>query len=129
MRTMLIRHEPTSASSVRRELALDLDLHGIDEDVIDEVTLVASELIGNAVRHAGLDSSDELDVTWTVRDHEVEVSVEDPSDELPVSRHATPDEENGRGLTIIEALTSNWGYAQTARGKRVWAKIPLRHAS
>jgi serine/threonine-protein kinase RsbW len=129
MGAMLIRHEPTSASAVRREIALDLDLHGVDEDTIDEITLIASELVGNAVRHADLNDKSELDVSWTVDPDEVVVSVEDPSDKTPVRRNAAPDAPNGRGLTIIEALTSDWGYEFTPHGKRVWAKVSLPHAS
>ena len=62
MGAMLVRHEPTSASAVRRELTQDLRLHGLDDDSIDAVTLVASELLGNAVRHSGITADTELDV-------------------------------------------------------------------
>jgi two-component sensor histidine kinase len=122
---MLVRHEPASASAVRREIALDLDLHGVDPDRIDEVALVASELIGNAVRHCDATERNELDVSWTVGTQDVVVSVEDPSETLPVLRHPPPDAPSGRGLTIVQALTSEWGVEPTQRGKRVWARIDL----
>jgi two-component sensor histidine kinase len=122
---MLVRHEPASASAVRREIALDLDLHGVDPDRIDEVALVASELIGNAVRHCDATERNELDVSWTVGTQDVVVSVEDPSETLPVLRQPPPDAPSGRGLTIVQALTSEWGVEPTQRGKRVWARIDL----
>ena len=125
MGAMLVRHEPASASAVRREIALDLDLHGVDPDRIDEVALVASELIGNAVRHCDATERNELDVSWTVGTQDVVVSVEDPSETLPVLRHAPPDAPSGRGLTIVQALTSEWGVEPTQRGKRVWARIDI----
>jgi anti-sigma regulatory factor (Ser/Thr protein kinase) len=72
---MLVRHEPASASAVRRELALDLDLHGVAPGAVEDVTLVVSELLGNAVRHAGVAGSDKLGVRWTVEPDTVLVSV------------------------------------------------------
>jgi two-component sensor histidine kinase len=122
---MLVRHEPASASAVRREIALDLDLHGVAPERIDEVALVASELIGNAVRHSDVSERNELDVNWTVDSKAVVLSVEDPSDAVPVPRHAPADAPSGRGLTIVQALTSAWGVEPTQRGKRVWARIDL----
>jgi len=126
MGIMLIRDEPTSASAVRRELALDLDLHGVDEESIEAATLVASELVGNAVRHAGIGDGGELDVGWTLGRHEVYIRVDDPSRQLPVRRYPTPEAPNGRGLAIIDALSSAWGTEPRPRGKRVWARVPVQ---
>jgi anti-sigma regulatory factor (Ser/Thr protein kinase) len=123
MGAMLVRHEATSASAVRRELTRDLQLHGLDDDTIDAATLVASELVGNAIRHTGVLENGALDIGWTVGPDEVVIYVEDPSHELPVRRHADPHCPNGRGLTIVEALASAWGVDPTPQGKRVWAKV------
>lgn len=128
MGAMLVRHEPTSASTVRRELALDLDLHGVDDTVVDDAALVVSELVGNAVRHAGVDAHEHLDVSWSISEQHLTISVEDPSDEHPVLRRAAPDAPSGRGLSIIAALAVDWGVEPTPRGKRVWATLALRPA-
>lgn len=125
MGAMLVRHEPASAAVVRSEIALDLDLHGVDEDLIHDVTLVATELVGNAVRHGASTSDPEAawTVAWSIGPEEILISVEDPNEALPVVRHAAPDAPNGRGLAIVEALSSEWGVDPTDRGKRVWAKV------
>jgi|SRR5690242_20557571 len=123
MGEMLVRHEPATASVVRNELALDLDLQSIGTDAIDDVTLVASELIGNAIRHASGGDRDAWVVSWTVQDGDVIISVEDPSHDLPVRRNPAPDAPSGRGLAIVETLSSDWGVEHTARGKRVWARV------
>lgn len=123
---MLVRHEAASASAVRRELIDDLEAHGLDEDTIDAATLVASELVGNAVRHAGVPPNGALDVGWTIGADEVVIYVEDPSTALPVRRVATPDSPNGRGLTIVDALTAAWGVEPTDGGKRVWANLTIQ---
>lgn len=126
MGAMLVRHEPTSASAVRRELALDLDLQGFSNDAIDDVTLVATELVGNAIRHGGAAASDP-DLAWTVEwriiGDEVLLSVEDPSPVMPVLRSARPEDTAGRGLAIVDTVASDWGAERTARGKRVWARV------
>lgn len=125
---MLVRQDASSASAVRRQLAADLDQHGVDADAIDEVALVASELVVNAVRHAGSAGGCEFGVRWTVHPDAVIVVVEDPSTELPVPRTPAAGATSGRGLRIVEALTTDWGYELTPVGKRVWAKIALRAA-
>ena len=119
MGAMLVRHEARSASAVRHELAVDLDGHGVDRDSIDAAMLVASELVGNAVRHTSACEDDDLDVGWTVHDDTVLISVEDPSTDVPVLRYPAPDATSGRGLSIVEALTMDWGFEHTPRGKRV----------
>lgn len=125
MGAMLVRHEPTSTSAVRRELTADLQLHGVAPDDVDAVNLVASELVGNAIRHAGIAGDTELDISWAVGDDEVYFVVEDPSATLPEQRFPGRDATSGRGLTIVAALSVDWGAEPTPRGKRVWARVPV----
>jgi two-component sensor histidine kinase len=123
---MLVRHEPTSASAVRHAVARDLELHDVDEDTVASVVLVTSELVTNAIRHGDIaDADDAVDVDWTIHRDHVVVSVEDPSSRLPRRRHPKADDPGGRGLTIVEALSTAWGAEPTRRGKRVWAKLSL----
>jgi anti-sigma regulatory factor (Ser/Thr protein kinase) len=126
MGTILVRHEPASAAAVRRELALDLDLHGVPTDAVDDVMLVASELVGNAVRH-GVTPGNEgrWTVEWTVQPNAVLISVDDPNDAEPVLRHPAPDAPSGRGLAIVSALSNAWGVERHSDGKRVWARVRI----
>ena len=123
MGAMLVRREPASASTVRHELIADLEARGVCADAVDVAALVASELVGNAVRHTTQDR--DLDVHWSISADEVYFSVEDPSPVLPRPYVADSGATGGRGLMIIEALTSAWGFEPTPRGKRVWARVPL----
>lgn len=126
MGAMLVRHEPASAAVVRREIALDLDLHGVDDDIIHDVTLVATELVGNAVRHGShcSDTRNAWTVAWHITPDEILISVEDPNENaMPVVRNAAPDAPSGRGLAIVTALSSEWGVEPVDHGKRVWAKV------
>jgi anti-sigma regulatory factor (Ser/Thr protein kinase) len=126
---MLVRHEPSSAALVRHRLANDLARHGIDRESIDEVVLVASELVGNAVRHTPPGQLDALEVTWTVDDEGVLVAVIDPSFVIPRLRTPRDTEPGGRGLTIVAGVADDWGVRRLDSGKQVWAHVPVRHAA
>ena len=123
--TLLVRHHPASAAVVRREVAADLHAHAVTPDSVDDVVLVISELVGNAVTHSG---DGDLDVAWTVEDDVVIVRVHDASPEAPQLRHVDASSTNGRGLAIVAALALEWGSHRVGNGKQVWARVPVRHA-
>ncbi|MEO9139707.1 MAG: ATP-binding protein [Jatrophihabitans sp.] len=126
MGSLLVRHDPASAGVVRREVAADLTAHEITPDSVDDVVLVISELVGNAVTHA-IDDGD-LDVAWELEDATVIVRVYDSCPGQPTPRQATPTATSGRGLAIVEALAQEWGVHTAGHGKQVWARVPIRHA-
>ncbi|MET8895975.1 SpoIIE family protein phosphatase [Streptomyces albogriseolus] len=95
----------------------------------DDAALVASELVTNAVVHAG------TDVHLTCRLEEdagalvVEVADRHPSrppgdDAAQTPAHDTP--EYGRGLRLVAALAESWGVTYRAGSKTVWARLPTR---
>ena len=122
-----VRHEPASAALVRKAIAADLEAHSVARSCIEDVMLVASELVGNAVIHSGgTHSVDErLDIAWEIGTGEILVLVVDGSSTFPVPRPAMADEPNGRGLTIVSALSADWGFEPTPTGKKVWARVPI----
>jgi anti-sigma regulatory factor (Ser/Thr protein kinase) len=82
---------------------------------------IASELAGNAVRHAAT----EFDVTLGLLAGHLRISVRDRSTTLP---HRSMDAESaltegGRGLMITEALSTEWGAMPADDGKTVWAIV------
>lgn len=95
----------------------------MDCESIDEVVLVASELVGNAVRHT---AAGPLDVTWDLDPDGVTVRVADASTTLPTLRAPLDSEPGGRGLTIVAAVADDWGAYTLGSGKRVWAHVPVR---
>jgi len=86
---------------------------------------VASELVGNAIRHTDAGESATLDVSWDVDGSGVRVCVGDPSDQQPQVRNVGADEPSGRGLKIVDAMSDKWGVERGHRGKTVWAHVPL----
>lgn len=88
----------------------------------DPVQQVASELVANSVRH----SAGENVMIWLTRtDTSVIVHAWDASPVIPVVRSAGPDDEDGRGLTIVAALAARTGSYPYAGGKVTWAAITL----
>ncbi len=123
---LLVRHEAASAAIVRRQLAHDLADYDLPTDAVDDAVLVASELVGNAVRHTDATESATLDVSWDVDASGVRVSVGDPSYEQPQVRNTGADEPSGRGMKIVDAMSDKWGVERGDRGKTVWAHVPLQ---
>jgi len=86
---------------------------------IPDACLVVSELVTNAMIHAGTD----IDLTLAEHRRSVRIAVRDHSQDLPVEQHGRSDED-GRGLGIVAELSSAWGMLPHAGGgKVVWAVL------
>jgi anti-sigma regulatory factor (Ser/Thr protein kinase) len=122
--TLAVQHSAASAALVRHSIADDLAARAVAPDSIEDVVLVASELVGNAVLHTD-QGPGKLSVAWDVEPGAVVVRVADPSDELPRRRTSHADATSGRGLAIVAAIASDWGVLRGGRGKQVWARVPV----
>ncbi|MFQ6146733.1 ATP-binding protein [Streptomyces seoulensis] len=90
-------------------------------DLADTAELLTSELVTNALCHgAGQDVGMRLSLTQ----HSLLIEVRDGSPQRPVLRDAQPDDENGRGLALVDALADAWGIS--ADGTRTWFSLSLR---
>jgi anti-sigma regulatory factor (Ser/Thr protein kinase) len=121
---MRVHHDSASAALVRHQLCEDLRRAGVSQPTIDEVMLVASELLGNAIRHTPHVPDNVLEVSWKLDETGVTVGVDDNSTKPPQRRTPSPHEPAGRGLRIVDALTDGWGVIPHKAGKRVWAHVP-----
>ncbi|MFQ6147488.1 ATP-binding protein [Streptomyces seoulensis] len=110
-------------------------------DRFDDVCLVVSELVTNALRHAmpAVPGPRPCEQAPAVRLHLMHWSerlvcaVRDPSQDSPVAREDTEDfsAESGRGLFLVDSFSDSWGWhplAGTLGGKVVWALFRLRPA-
>ena len=86
---------------------------------------VLSELFGNAVRHACPPRGRLIETRYELALGGVRIEVHDANENWPELRKATEDEEYGRGLLLVDALTgSRWGVSERdGVGKRVWAVV------
>lgn len=89
-------------------------------DVLETVTLLVSELVTNAVVHARSDA----EVSVVLHHDVIRVEVTDTSVEPPQRRDPQPHEPNGRGLAMVDKLTTAWGVEVTGAGKVVWFEVP-----
>jgi anti-sigma regulatory factor (Ser/Thr protein kinase) len=101
-------------------------------DLCDDVALVVSELVTNALRHALPGESSWGDppvrlhlMRWSSR---LVCAVRDPSADCPVAGEAGAASESGRGLYLVHSFSDHWGWhplAGSLRGKVVWAVFRL----
>ncbi len=120
---------PFAASSVgeaRRRLVSDLVAAGIYDSAVCDVALVFSELLSNALRHAGPLSGAGIRVAWRLDADCVQVSVRDGGGETrPELAEPAQGATGGRGLRIVEKLSKNWGTSHDQQGTTVWAQVPV----
>jgi two-component sensor histidine kinase len=100
--------------------------HGLtDVDALNSVEVVVSELTSNAVKH----TSGGATLRIALSKEQVRVEVEDHDAGDPEERQYDPNAVDGRGLLLVSALASAWGYARSETGKRIWAEIALPQGS
>ncbi|MGC4983599.1 SpoIIE family protein phosphatase [Streptomyces sp. DT193] len=96
-------------------------------DIVDDAVVLTSELVTNAVVHAGTSA----DVLCLRSDDGVRIEVADryPEREIPLQATAvnmgSPDREGGRGLQLCAALARRWGVDYTPTHKQVWFQLDL----
>jgi serine/threonine-protein kinase RsbW len=133
---LLVAHEAYSAAHVRHELRRELQALELAPSTIDDALLVVTELVGNAVRHGRPLPDGAVEVSWEVTDTVVHLEVCDGGPGLALAGVPTvPAEANarlerGRGLPIVEELSSRWGTtpAHPSGGCSVYAEVPVRSA-
>ena len=126
---------PTAVASARAH-AQRLVNEWAMADMAENVTMVVSELVTNAVvastdvdgRPKYADAGGSLPVVhvrlWS--DHaRIVVEVWDQSPRVPEAKQPGPEAENGRGLVLVEALSERWGWGRVPgwSGKVVWAEL------
>ena len=112
-------NRPESTPAARAFLSRLLDGWGLPEDVIDDASLLTTELVSNAVRHGtGL-----VTLRVEVEQGVVYVRVHDDAAGLPSVGNAAPTSLGGRGLFIVECVADDWGSDRDEPGKTVWFRL------
>jgi anti-sigma regulatory factor (Ser/Thr protein kinase) len=113
------RERDTAEVSVVRRAVTRL-LAGLDDDVVADVLLCASELVTNAILHG----APPVRVRVDRRPDRIRVTVEDQGPLAPVV-DPEPGAHGGMGLIVVDGVTAGWGSATLAHGKAVWADVPV----
>ena len=110
---------PPSVGAARRFIAARTAAWSFPEPAADQLVLIGSELVTNAVLHART----ELTLTLELREDRVRISVKDRSKAPATLRHYRADALTGRGLGVVAALSDRWGVSTAPDGKVVWAEL------
>ncbi len=110
-RSEVLPGEPASVGRARRMVSGTLESWGLDA-LVDDASLLVSEVVTNAVLHAG------TEVVVSIRRHGsgVRIEVADGSPVVPTRRRYHGDAVTGRGLQILESTASNWGTTTSSGG-------------
>lgn len=110
----------SSPARARMFVSTSLETWGLDV-LVDTATLLTSELVTNGVRHAG--TGMRLLVTRT-GERGVRISVTDHAPTVGVRiGHSDDDAEGGRGLFLVEHMSTGWGSVADDTGKTVWFEL------
>ncbi|WP_062212816.1 ATP-binding protein [Streptomyces sp. NBRC 109706] len=123
---LLLPSEPASAGLARRITRHQLGVRWqLPEELTENAVLLVSELVGNAVQHAG---APEFGLRFRRGRGRVRVEVSDPSRALPV---LLPVREmaviSGRGLFLVDTLADRWGVDLLPQGKCTWFEMRAPH--
>lgn len=107
---------PENRSIAHARTLIAQKLAGLPDEPLQVVLLLTSELVTNAVRYGTGPVG--LHLAWA--EGVVRVEVEDGSPEWPVVQAMDRDALGGRGLILVDALSTNWGVVAGGTGKTVW---------
>ncbi|MGW4647202.1 ATP-binding protein [Kitasatospora sp. NPDC004289] len=134
---LLLADTPNAVGWARRHTRDVLGRWQVPLDLIDSVLLVVSELATNAIRHPGAKQPERLTFAETaeaqtfaldlqLHGQAVVVQVADRDPRPPMLQHVGEEAEGGRGIFLVEHMSSRWGHYQSAGGgKVVWAEVCL----
>lgn len=122
--TMEIAGGPAAALTAR-ELVSELVGPTTSADRMHDLLLLTTELVTNAVKHAGVDEDSKLRLRVEATAQLRRVSVFDPgSTTRPRVKDLDVSEPGGMGLFLVETLSSRWGSDREGDGStRVWFEL------
>jgi anti-sigma regulatory factor (Ser/Thr protein kinase) len=112
------------SASEARHLVTQLNTKGLDS-VIDDVSLLVSELVTNSYRYGGLTGDDAISLTVSRVGRAVRVEIADPGRGATVPTVRRPTADGGWGLEIVRRTADRWGVRRDAGATVVWFEIDL----
>jgi two-component sensor histidine kinase len=113
---------PVSIRFVRESTQAAADICG--QGTAETLALVLSELVTNAVRHAAVATTENIDVTLEFGHEGVKGVVSDPGEGFEVDPAGpTPHDDGGFGLFIVDRLARDWGVDASGGRTQVWFEL------
>lgn len=118
---LVLACDPASAAAARAAVRQLLD-ERCPAQLLEDVAIVVSELVSNAVTHTG-------DVCVLMVQYSADQIVIEVRDTDAVRRSGEKVDRGahdfGRGLGAVQTLSARWGIERTDDGKTVWAEFVL----
>ncbi|RVX45848.1 anti-sigma regulatory factor (Ser/Thr protein kinase) [Nonomuraea polychroma] len=115
----------------RRMVENILSLWGVHAETIDDAKLITSEVATNAAEHVRreLRKAGVIHFRIDLSGDTLRFEISDPDPRPPLLIRAAHDDEQYRGLTIVDALAKDWGFevASSGTGKVVWWTQTISH--
>jgi anti-sigma regulatory factor (Ser/Thr protein kinase) len=120
LRTAL-RNDPREVGRARHLVGASLDRWGVrDEDGV--TVLLVSELVTNALRYG----VQPMRMVARRSEASLRIEIHDArTGEAPRVSQAQPDSVNGRGMMIVDALATRWGWSEFGGEKNVWFELDV----
>ncbi|MER6073454.1 ATP-binding protein [Streptomyces sp. NPDC001817] len=120
--------QPSAVATARRVVEDLLTAWGVPDGPRADALLVTSELVTNALVHAA-GARIACRLRGTADRIRIEVEDQDGGPTLPVARRPAPDDQHGRGLFLVDALSRDWGVTPVSGrpARVVWAELPSGH--
>ena len=114
----LLQAHPSSVAMARK-MVRDVLTAAQREDLVETAQLLVSEVVTNALVHAGTP----IDFHASVGDVGLRVEVSDGSTQAPAPRRYAAMAGTGRGLRLVQQLVKDWGVQARPNGKTVWFEL------
>jgi CheY-like chemotaxis protein len=111
--------DPASVAEARAFVRTTFASWDVDYELTQDVLIIASELVTNAITHA----NSACELRLAADEAKVRISVLDRGDGTPDLLAHSDTRPHGRGLHIVGALSTAWGVDRMPEGKLVWAQI------
>ena len=116
-----LAHDPDSAAEARQALG-EVSDH-LSPRRLEDARLLVSELVTNAIRHAGLDADDVIKLVVVTGDRALRIEVCDPGRGFELSEpEPDPERPSGWGLYLVRELSDRWGMERSEE-TRVWFEL------
>ncbi|MEU8132490.1 ATP-binding protein [Streptodolium elevatio] len=112
--------EPIAAREARSHVRQFLTCHGL-ADLADDATLLASELVSNALRHA----CGKPELRISLSSDVLRLEVVDGGPGFPSPRTAEDGDTDGRGLWLVDRMAAHWGFNRANSIKSVWCELAI----
>jgi anti-sigma regulatory factor (Ser/Thr protein kinase) len=121
--THVVTPEHRAVGGARRFVHDTLAAWQVDDDVADTAMLCVSELVTNAIIHAVAG----CEVGLVLHHDILTIRVSDGGTDAPGSGGSSGDPlaSHGRGLRLVEMVTSRWGAEPDEAGMTVWCELDL----